>query len=331
MSFLANMFLDGTQRKILNADIVIRQATDWLGRPESMPEGGLINIKIESTYETMFWDWITSPTMMKEGYIRFYKRDGMSKLTDLEFWDCFLVDYYELYNDNSNEPLELYLTLSPGIIRFKNTVFEKNWKITNITPFNGEAININELLNRNEDEKESKEVINLKWKSNDQSAKKALVGSIVSLTADTKNIPDGEAINFDIYDKDKQGEDDYVTSVSGKVIEGKVYIEWKVTYFADDDDTDSELEMEEKGYTMPEFYFCYADDKTQKSSVLEIRGWLKTKLVDQSSNLPYINKDFELTHPDGNKETVSTDNEGFIELPEIKLGKYKVALKKERA
>ncbi len=139
MSFLAKLFLDNTERQILNADILVRQATDWLGRPESMPEGGQINIKIASTYETMFWDWMVSPIMLKEGYIRFYKHDGMSRLFDLEFWDCYCVDYYEFFDDSSNEPLELYLTLSPGVIRFKNTVFEKNWKQTNINLVHNKA------------------------------------------------------------------------------------------------------------------------------------------------------------------------------------------------
>ncbi len=153
MSFIAKLFLDNTERQILNADILIRQATDWLGRPESMPEGGQINVKIASTHETMFWDWMISPTMMKEGYIRFYKHDGMSKLTDLEFWDCYCVDYYEFFDDSSKEPLELNLTFSPGIIRFKNVVFEKNWKVTDI---NQTAIStysyMDELAERSEKE-----------------------------------------------------------------------------------------------------------------------------------------------------------------------------------
>ncbi len=139
MSFLAKLFLDNTERQILNADILVRQTTDWLGRPDSMPQGGLINVKIASTYETMFWEWMVSPTMMKEGYIRFYKHDGMSKLFDLEFWDCYCVDYYEFFDDSSNEPLELNLTFSPGIIRIKNVVFEKNWKQTNINLVHNKA------------------------------------------------------------------------------------------------------------------------------------------------------------------------------------------------
>ncbi len=198
MSFLAKLFLDNTERKILNADILIRQATDWLGRPESMPEGGLINLKIESTYETMFWEWIVSPTMMKEGYIRFYKRDGMSKLTDLEFWDCYLVDYYELYNDNSNEPLELYLTLSAGIIRFKNTVFEKNWKITNINlTTDGSYSYLDDLAEREKKEEVKKEIEEMYFTDLNGKRLKDLAEKKVKLIVKTKNmVGDRIDINF---------------------------------------------------------------------------------------------------------------------------------------
>ncbi len=152
MSFLAKLFLDNTERQILNADILVRQTTDWLGRPDSMPQGGLINVKVASTHETLFWEWMVSPIMMKNGYIRFYKHDGMSKLFDLEFWDCYCVDYYEFFDDSSNEPLELNLTFSPGVIRLKNTVFEKNWRITNLSQIAGQAVSINEMLAKEEEE-----------------------------------------------------------------------------------------------------------------------------------------------------------------------------------
>jgi hypothetical protein len=32
----------------------------------------------------------------------------------------------------------MYLTLSPGVSRFKNTVFEKNWKVTDLSTLGGE-------------------------------------------------------------------------------------------------------------------------------------------------------------------------------------------------
>ncbi len=194
MSFLAKLFLDNTERQILNADILIRQATDWLGRPESMPQGGLINVKLASTHETMFWEWMVSPTMMKEGYIRFYKHDGMSKLTDLEFWDCYCVDYYELFDDSSNEPLELNLTFSPGIIRFKNVVFEKNWKVTNIAPPSGNIISYNEIL------KEEKLINFYFTDENKNEIDDFNTGDNVFLNIETKNCI-GKKMNFNLDNK----------------------------------------------------------------------------------------------------------------------------------
>ncbi len=237
MSFLAKLFLDNTERKILNADILVRQATDWLGRPESMPEGGLMNIKIESTYETMFWEWMVSPTMLKEGYIRFYKRDGMSKLTDLEFWDCYLVDYYELYSDNSNEPLELYLTLSAGIIRFKNTVFEKNWKITDITPFDGQSININEMLSQREEEVE-KDIVEMYYTDLKGNRITELSEKKVKLIVKTQNMV-GETMDFDFDD------DEFNYKYKGEILENDLL----EGYLINSDTEEIELEVvEEEDY-----------------------------------------------------------------------------------
>ncbi|MBN2486491.1 MAG: hypothetical protein JXB34_11010 [Bacteroidales bacterium] len=133
MSFQATLFLDDTERAVLNADILVRQSIDMIQRPNKNPEGGLINIKIKSTHENMFFEWMVSPTMMKNGYIRFYKHDGMSRFADLEFWDCYCVNYYEYFDADSPEPLSIWLTLSPGILRFKHVVFEKSWKVTDLS------------------------------------------------------------------------------------------------------------------------------------------------------------------------------------------------------
>ena len=69
MSYLAKLFLDNTERNVLNAQVLVRQLTDWIGRPASRPQGGIIDIKIKSTHEPLFWEWMVSPTMMKEGKI----------------------------------------------------------------------------------------------------------------------------------------------------------------------------------------------------------------------------------------------------------------------
>ncbi len=200
MSFLAKLFLDNTERQILNADILVRQTTDWLGRPDSMPQGGMINIKIESTHETLFWEWMVSPTMMKNGYIRFYKHDGMSKLMDLEFWDCFCVDYYEFFDDNSRDPLELNLTFSPGVIRIKNTVFQKNWRITDLSNVAASSYSYMDSQAENNEEEEVKEIEEMYFVDLNGNRIKDLAEKKVKLVVKTKNMI-GERIDLNFNNK----------------------------------------------------------------------------------------------------------------------------------
>jgi len=138
MSFLAKLFLDNTERLVHNASVSFQQSVDFIGRPCTYPKGGLIKIKIDATHEDLFFDWAVSPTMMKEGYIRFYKTDGMSKFVDLEFWDCYCVEYSGSFTHNTHEAMFIDLVLSPGVIRYRDILFEKHWKVTDLNRATGE-------------------------------------------------------------------------------------------------------------------------------------------------------------------------------------------------
>jgi len=133
MSFIAKLFLDNTERIVHNAHILFRQGVDIIGRPCTYPKGGIINLKVDRTHEGLFFEWAVAPTMMKEGYIRFYKPDGMSKFVDLEFWDCYCVGYNEYFSHNTPENMFVDLVLSPGVLRFRDVVFEKHWKVTDLS------------------------------------------------------------------------------------------------------------------------------------------------------------------------------------------------------
>ncbi len=238
MSFLAKLFLDDTERQILNADILVRQTTDWIGRPDSMPQGGLINVKVASTHETLFWEWMVSPIMMKNGYIRFYKHDGMSKLFDLEFWDCYCVDYYEFFDDSSNEPLELNLTFSPGVIRLKNTVFEKNWRITDLSQIAGQAVSINEMLAKEEEEEVEKDIVEMYYTDLKGNRITELSEKKVKLIVKTQNMV-GETIDLDFDD------DDFNYKYKGEILENDLL----EGYLINSDTEEIELEVvEEEDY-----------------------------------------------------------------------------------
>jgi hypothetical protein len=57
---------------------------------------------------------------------------------------------------------------------------------------------------------------------------------------------------------------------------------------------------------------------------------MKQQLVMKGSNRILANTDYILHHPDGSEEEGKTDNEGYIDKPEVKLGKYTIRLKKKK-
>jgi hypothetical protein len=131
MSFLAKIFVDDQERAVLNADYLFYKTKDLYGQPTSQALGGQLDVALESTDHDLPWyDWMLSHDLRKKGHIRFYNRDGLSKLFDFEFWDCYCTGLHESFRSTGNMPMTLQLSLSPGIYRIRDYVFEKSWRIS---------------------------------------------------------------------------------------------------------------------------------------------------------------------------------------------------------
>ena len=110
-------------------------------------------------------------------------------------------------------------------------------------------------------------ISNPRWEdTKGQAITKALVGDEVYLCADVTDIADGAAATIKIVEKDADSKDDPVTTLSAVVSGGKIKCQWQVQYTADDDDADSQKELEEKGYTLPEYAFVVDRKSTRLNS-----------------------------------------------------------------
>ena len=67
------------------------------------------------------------------------------------------------------------------------------------------------------------------------------------------------------------------------VQEGKIRRKWKVVYTEDNDDTDSQKELEEKGYTLPEYAFTVECDgvESEESGQLDVRDWISFSFSEE--------------------------------------------------
>jgi len=127
MSFLAKLTIDGEEANILYCGFRFSQVTDTTGRPSSVPQGGTVNLTVESTGKVDLFDWMISPTQKKSGTITFYRRDTMSKLKTLEFGDAHCVDYYETFDHTGDNPMQVQLSISAHEIKLNDSEFKNNW------------------------------------------------------------------------------------------------------------------------------------------------------------------------------------------------------------
>ncbi len=177
-------------------------------------------------------------------------------------------------------------------------------------------------------EKKNPSITNPHWEDkNGRAITKALVGDEVYLCADVTDIADGAGAKIRIVEKDDDGNDDFVAELNTSVQEGKIRRKWKVVYMADDDDTDSQQELEEKGYTLPEYAFTVECDGTEseESEQLDVMGWIKKQIVYRYTNKPMINLPYKLFTTNGKLVSEGkSDNFGYISVENIKIGKYKL-------
>jgi hypothetical protein len=128
MSFLSKLELDGNTYNILECKYSFQQATDGTGKPEGMPQGGEIFIRIESTGNPELLGWMLDHNQTKNGKITFFRRDAMSKLQELSFEKAYCVKFTEHFNSVDKEPLQIEMNLIAKRFDVNGAFHEKSWK-----------------------------------------------------------------------------------------------------------------------------------------------------------------------------------------------------------
>jgi hypothetical protein len=127
MSFLSKLKLEDEEINVLHCGFRLIQVTDHSGKPDALPQGGTINLLVESNGSNILFDWMISPVQTKNGSITFFRRDNMSKLKLLEFTDAHCVDYYETFDHQGETPMQIQVTISAREIKLNDSEFKNNW------------------------------------------------------------------------------------------------------------------------------------------------------------------------------------------------------------
>ncbi len=146
---------------------------------------------------------------------------------------------------------------------------------------------------------------------------------------DEQDIPDGTDARIKVVEKDADGNDDDVATLTAKVSGGRIECAWKIVYMEDDDDADSEQEKAEKGYTLPEYAFTVecGGVTSEESGQLDVRGGIKAIIKNKSTKQPLRNKKISLWCGMQKVKELVTDENGYIELIGIGLGKFTIKQK----
>ena len=131
-------------------------------------------------------------------------------------------------------------------------------------------------------------VYNLQWVKEEQIIRNSKIEKVVTLVADTHNIPNGEEVTVKVHTPEQDGGSSMLTELKGIVKDNQVQVEWKVEQNEEDENapkikktyyTDLNGDIIEKGDIGQEVYL-----------VLETKNMIgKTVDIDLSDNT----KDFE--------------------------------------
>ncbi|GAB4021330.1 hypothetical protein GCM10028808_65790 [Spirosoma migulaei] len=99
MSFQATLTVDGKKFNVLQCTHLMVQNYKR-GKATSGVRGGTIILILDGTDDDLLGDWVTGPTVKKDGEIVFDRIDQKSSLQKLEFQEAYATQYFEFMSSH---------------------------------------------------------------------------------------------------------------------------------------------------------------------------------------------------------------------------------------
>ena len=130
MSTMATLeMIDCPRMKVLHCEFGFNQMIDEIGKPNSIPHGGLINITVAADGKTDLYQWMIHPTMKKTGSIIYYLPDGINILKTIKFIEGLCVRYNETFDSLGEYPVQIELEISSRIFEMNGIQYKNNWPV----------------------------------------------------------------------------------------------------------------------------------------------------------------------------------------------------------
>lgn len=127
MPFKATLDVDGNTYRVLQCSYLVDRDVDQFGKPASDVRGGKIDLEIESSGETTFFEWAVSKFTRKNGSVTFVKPDEDAELKVLEFEDAYMVSYKESFGSMGETGMVESFTVSAKKIMMGGAELENDW------------------------------------------------------------------------------------------------------------------------------------------------------------------------------------------------------------
>ncbi|QYS88265.1 MULTISPECIES: type VI secretion system tube protein TssD [Flavobacterium] len=127
MSFKSKLVVAGKEYTVLNVNYGLFQETDATGRPSTVTRGGKIELTIEGTADTSFFEWMTNSFERKDGSVKFFKRDSDAVLKELKFSEAYVVKFRENFDSTGVNPLTETFTISAKKIELGSGAYQNEW------------------------------------------------------------------------------------------------------------------------------------------------------------------------------------------------------------
>ncbi len=148
-------------------------------------------------------------------------------------------------------------------------------------------------------------------------------GDTVTLTVDTKGIPDGEPVEITILRYDRDGAHRALVAFDAPAQRDRVDTKWTFDFRGDTADIVANGEAE-GGYRWPEFFFRAAyEDSVVESSRAAFQDWIQLSFAD-ADGTPYAHTRYEIDLPDGSTRGGTLDEKGEFLLTGVPPGPYQV-------
>ena len=165
-----------------------------------------------------------------------------------------------------------------------------------------------------------KAVIKAAW-----SSPSARVGDTIKLLSEVVGVKSGEPATVDIFIRDASFADHLLTTITTKVDNGKIEIDWKL-------EVDSKYigiqkdKLDQGGYSSPSFYFIVKTAGIgSRSGLLDLRDYIELRLKDHNGQ-PLANKKYQLILSNGAIREGTLDGNGYAKIEQIPPGPVKLKL-----